>query len=156
MTSPETSDIAPAEKGEFRTEIDDLARSAEREWAEREKGIVGRGPGERRRLTGILWAGGLLIALEAGFLVFQLAVNERAPAEHEKPHPLQSVQTCAGERYRTFRALVSYRREFGHWPDTLAEIVGPYAPKLPADPETGIPLEYERTGETFSLTCAKP
>jgi len=139
---------------DFRSEIAALATSAEHEIAEKRQAVKALAP-KPSRVSAILWIGGLLVLLEAGVLVTQLALRDAPVAKGvRKPSPLLVEQSCGGERYRTFQALVAFRKEFGNWPETLGELVGTRIVKLPVDPATGLPLVYESDGSSFTLSCA--
>lgn len=52
---------------------------------------------------------------------------------------------------RTAIALRIYRRENGHYPETLNELVPKYLPNLPVDPFDGKPLRYKRLQHGFKI-----
>jgi len=59
-------------------------------------------------------------------------------------HALQRVA-------QTAVALRLYRRERGHYPERLDELVPKYLPSVPVDPFDGKPLRYKRLGRGFKV-----
>jgi hypothetical protein len=140
---------------DFRSEIYELARKAREELATRR--AASAKTARARRLRWIAAIGGGLIAAEVGMLALQLSRAERDPDSGRAPqHRLASDPTCRGVRYRTFRALLSYRREHGRWPHSLAELLGRELRELPTDPATGLPLRYSSDGQRIVLQCPSP
>ncbi|MGH7819510.1 MAG: hypothetical protein ACREQ9_07045, partial [Candidatus Binatia bacterium] len=81
---------------DFRSQIDQLAEVARQELIERQEGLRQRPPA--KRISAILWLGGILIALEAALLGVQILYQERiAPAADSRPHPLLFADDCKGE-----------------------------------------------------------
>lgn len=142
--------------GDFRDEIRELAEGARGELEEHRQRARKAVAQKNKRISAILWVGGVLIFAEVLLLVVQLAVVSNRQPEGtgaSEPHPLLAAQTCNGARYRAFQAMGDYRKKTGQWPLVLGDLVPDYVSQLPVDPETGLPLVYQRRGEGFELTC---
>jgi hypothetical protein len=146
---------APPEIRDFEIEIDRLAAAARQENDQRGKSRGGRGDG--RRPSWLILVGLGLVALEAGSLGIFYMLRMREVSTQRPPQPKIATQRdCAGEVHRAYWKIVSYVRDRGRPPASLAELVPDYVPKPPADPKTGSPLEYSTDGTHFAVRCAGP
>ncbi|MGH7857942.1 MAG: hypothetical protein ACREQY_11480 [Candidatus Binatia bacterium] len=146
-----------SESDDFRSQIDQLAQVARKELLEKQE--LAREKPPAKRISRILWIGGILVVTQAAILGIQMAYQQRLVPEvtSHRPHPLLFANDCKGVTYRTFRAALAYRRDNGSWPATLQELVDrKYIVEPPVDPRTGAPLYYARKGEGFKLDCSPP
>jgi hypothetical protein len=139
---------------DFREQIEYLADRAGEErarMAEEAKPVRLRSP-----LRKFLWIGAIIALVEVALLGYQLTRESRELSDHiARPNPLLTREDCAGERYRTSRALLAYMREHGTAPETLDALVGTYILSRPVDPITKLPLKYRKLGNGYRLECAQ-
>jgi hypothetical protein len=50
-------------------------------------------------------------------------------------------------------ALELYRRDHGHYPDSLSSLATDYLPELPKSPYDGEDFNYNRRGDDYQLSC---
>lgn len=135
----------------FQRHIRDLAATAEEEARRKRHGVKRRD----RRFSAIVVVGLVLIAAEATLLVAQMVISRRAVTGSAPAFAARLVDEddCRGAMYRAYRSVLRFMRDRHRPPATLAELIGRYAERMPADPQTGRPLAYASDGATFSLRC---
>jgi hypothetical protein len=110
----------------------------------------------KSRLRRYLWIGGLLALLEGGLLAYQsMWAGQQITHQIAAPNPLLKREDCAGERYRTSRAILAYMRQHGTAPESLDALVGTHILSRPVDPITKLPLQYRKLKNGFRLECAE-
>jgi hypothetical protein len=81
------------------------------------------------------------------YLLFPACEKVMEADTRTRAHCATSVAALACERYR---------RLYGHWPETLADIPRTVLPKVPEDPFTGRPLLYRRTADGVVVYAVGP
>jgi type VI protein secretion system component VasF len=142
---------------DFRREIAELAKTARDEIRQQQEETAARK--ERKRKVHPVILVGLVLLL---FEVVSLAVlaymhrSEISAYTHAKQSKLISQDDCRAALYRTYRALVVYKKDNGRFPNELADLVSKnLLDRIPVDPASKLPLVYGSTGERFKLTCPK-
>lgn len=138
--------------GEFQKEIDCLAQGVT---ADLKRVAQAKKPKSRRRLSILIGTGITLALAEIVLLVIQLRISSEQTARSGRPAPnsLISRNDCNAAAYKAYRGIASFMRDNGAPPRALADLVGPYLDRLPADPKTGQSLLYASDGPRFSLRC---